>query len=136
MGRHCVKKKISFCYGHRLLNHEGKCKYLHGHNACLEIEVCSTTLNALGMVIDFADVKRIAKAWIDENLDHKMLLHEKDPVVPLLQGINEPLFLMDDSPTAENIAKLIFHQLQTVGLRPSRVTLWETETGAASYADG
>lgn len=135
MRRHCVKKQIAFCYGHRLLDHEGKCKHLHGHNARLEIEVCSDTLDALGMVMDFADVKRIAKDWIDENLDHKMLLHKKDPAVPLLQGIDEPLFLMDENPTAENIAKVIFDELCALGLRPTCVTLWETQTGAASYSE-
>jgi len=136
LGRHCIKKKITFCYGHRLLDHEGKCKNLHGHNALIEIEVCADTLNPSGMVVDFADVKRIAKTWIDENLDHKMLLNKRDPVVPLLLEINEPLFLMDDNPTAENIAALIFHELRFLGLQPTCVTLWETLTGAASYKEG
>jgi 6-pyruvoyltetrahydropterin/6-carboxytetrahydropterin synthase len=133
LGKYCVKKQIHFCYGHRLIDYEGKCRHLHGHNARLEIEICSDALDGLGMVIDFTEVGGIAKAWVNKHLDHKMLLHRNDPVVPLLQGAGEPLFLMDDNPTAENIAKVIFDALRTLGLKPARVTLWETETGAASY---
>jgi 6-pyruvoyltetrahydropterin/6-carboxytetrahydropterin synthase len=88
------------------------------------------------MVVDFKEVKRIAQTWVDEHLDHKMLLHRDDPVVPLLQGVGEPLFLMNDNPTAENIAKLVFSVLGSLGLKPVCVTLWETDTGAASYSEG
>lgn len=135
MGTHCVKKRIRFCYGHRLLNHSGKCKHLHGHNALLEIEICSSQLDELGMVIDFGDAKRIAKKWVNEHLDHRMLLQKTDPAVPLLKGIGEPLFVMDQNPTAENIAKIIFDELRNLGLNPSRVILWETDTGAATYTE-
>ena len=54
-----VTKIIPFCYGHRLLNYDGKCKYLHGHNGLAEISLSSKKLDHRGMVVDFTDVKNI-----------------------------------------------------------------------------
>ena len=135
MGNYGVKKAIEFCYGHRLLDYDGKCRNLHGHNAQLEIEVDSGGLDRLGMVIDFGEIKDIAKGWVDDHLDHKMLLHRDDPIAKVLQDFGEPLYLMDGNPTAENITKLIFHTLSKLGLRVSRVSLWETPSGCATYSE-
>lgn len=136
MGRYCVKKVIHFCYGHRLLEYAGKCRHLHGHNGMLEIEVAADGLDHRGMVMDFGDIKALAKAWVDSNLDHCMLLRRDDPAAGLLQELGEPVFLMDDNPTAENIAKLIYRELRGLGLPVARVTLWETVSGSASYDEG
>ena len=135
MGNYAVKKVIDFCYGHRLLDYDGKCRHLHGHNGQLEIEIDTGTLDALGMVIDFGEIREIAKGWVDEHLDHKMLLHRDDPIVKVLQEWDQPLYLMEGNPTAENISKLIFRQLRTMGLHISRVSLWETPTGCAMYSE-
>ena len=135
MGNHGVKKVIEFCYGHRLLDYDGKCRNLHGHNAQLEIEVDSGGLDRLGMVIDFGEIKNIAKGWVDDHLDHKMLLHRDDPIAKVLQDFEEPLYLMDGNPTTENITKLIFQALSQLGLRVSRVSLWETPSGCATYSE-
>lgn len=135
MGHHCVKKVIQFCYGHRLLNYDGKCRNLHGHNGQLELEMDAEALDTLGMVIDFGEIKEIAKGWVDTHLDHKMLLNRNDPLVPVLTDFGEPLYLMDGNPTAENITKVIFRELQTLGLQISRASLWETPTGCASYSE-
>ena len=64
-----VIKAIEFCYGHRLLNYEGKCRHLHGHNAKAEIEISSEELDERGMVYDFSEIKQSVKKWIDENID-------------------------------------------------------------------
>lgn len=133
--RHRVKKVIQFCYGHRLLNYDGPCRNLHGHNGSLQIEIDARALNPLGMVIDFSKVRDIAKGWVDEHLDHKLLLNRLDPLVPVLRAHGEPLFLMDGNPTAENIAKLIYEQLRTRGLEVARVNLWETPTSCAEYGE-
>src|SRR5687768_14813635 len=80
-----VSREIDFCYGHRLLNYDGKCKYLHGHNGHAVITIESAALDERGMVLDFTDIKRVVSAWIDEKLDHRMLLHKTDPFVSILQ---------------------------------------------------
>ena len=126
-----VTKVIHFCYGHRLLNYAGKCRYLHGHNGKVEIELSSKRLDARGMVRDFEDVKRTIQRWIDTTLDHAMLLNRKDPLIQKLKG--ERLLLMDTNPTAENIAKLIFDYGATSGFPVTAVTLWETDHSFATY---
>ena len=69
-----VHKDIHFCYGHRLLNYDGKCAHPHGHNGKIEIELESDTLDERGMVFDFGDMKEIIQRWVDKELDHKMIL--------------------------------------------------------------
>jgi 6-pyruvoyltetrahydropterin/6-carboxytetrahydropterin synthase len=87
-----VTREIDFCYGHRLLDYAGKCKYLHGHNGRAVIAIESETLDERGMVLDFSDIKRVVSRWIDEHLDHRMLLRRDDPAVPVLEALGEPLY--------------------------------------------
>ena len=130
-----VTKHIEFCYGHRLLNYDGKCRHLHGHNGRVEVDVTADKLDARGMVHDFADIKGAIKNWIDETLDHRMLLHKDDPILPVLKQRGELFYVMDENPTAENIAKLIFNHARAKGLPVVEVRLWETPTSYASYRD-
>ncbi|MES9980951.1 MAG: 6-carboxytetrahydropterin synthase, partial [Candidatus Thiodiazotropha sp. 6PLUC5] len=58
-----VTKEIHFCYGHRLLNHKGKCRHLHGHNATAVIHLESKQLDELGMVCDFSEIGDYVKRW-------------------------------------------------------------------------
>lgn len=129
-----VTKKIDFCYGHRLLEYDGVCKHLHGHNAVAEIELRADTLDHRNMVVDFSDIKRLVKGWIDTHLDHKMILRQDDPFVPVLQALGEPIYLIDSNPTAERIARLIFEQCQALDFPVLRVTVWETPTSCATYS--
>jgi 6-pyruvoyltetrahydropterin/6-carboxytetrahydropterin synthase len=128
-----VSREIDFCYGHRLLNYPGKCRHLHGHNGRLIISIKSTTLDERGMVLDFNDIKTVVSRWIDENLDHRMILNRDDPAVPVLQKLGEPLFLIDTNPTAENIAKLIADYAIEQGFPVAEVRLWETPNCFATF---
>lgn len=128
-----VTREIDFCYGHRLLSYDGKCRYLHGHNGRAIITIESETLDHRGMVLDFSDIKRVVSNWIDEQLDHRMLLHRDDPAVPALEALGEPLYLMDCNPTAENIARLIFEFTRGQGFPIVEAHLWETPHCFASY---
>jgi 6-pyruvoyltetrahydropterin/6-carboxytetrahydropterin synthase len=130
-----VTKSIDFCYGHRLLNYEGKCRFLHGHNGRVEIELEGEALDDRGMLTDFGDIKRVMKKWIDENLDHRMILCEKDPAIPYLRSVNEPFYTIAENPTAETIAKLIFEQARRQGFPVARVVLWETPDSFAVYSE-
>ncbi len=128
-----VMKTVSFCYGHRLLNYKGKCQHLHGHNADAIITLESGSLDARGMVVDFTDIKAVVKEWLDNELDHTLLLSRNDPLLPLLEEAGERVFVMDDNPTAENIARLIFEFVARQGFPVVEVSLWETGTSCASY---
>ena|SRR5437763_1661405 len=128
-----VTREIHFCYGHRLLNYEGKCRHLHGHNGRAVVTLEGPGLDQRGMLMDFSDMKRVLQGWIDATIDHKMLLHRDDPVLPDLKARNEPFVVMDVNPTAENIAKMIFDQAKFQGFPVVEVTLWETANCCATY---
>jgi 6-pyruvoyltetrahydropterin/6-carboxytetrahydropterin synthase len=130
-----VTREIDFCYGHRLLNYDGKCKHLHGHNGRVVITLEAPDLDARGMVIDFSEIKQVVAAWIDDELDHRMILDRKDPVVEILQEMDEPLYLLDENPTAENIAKLIYQFTRDHGFPIVEARLWETPRCYATYAE-
>ena len=128
-----VTRQIHFCYGHRLLNYDGKCRYLHGHNGIVEVELESKQLDKRGMVFDFTEIKNVIQSWIDKNLDHRMILSEKDPVLPHLKKLKEPCYLLKENPTAEAIAKLIYEVAASHRFPVSEVRLWETENSFATY---
>ena len=128
-----VTKVIHFCYGHRLLNYQGKCRHLHGHNGTVEIELAAATLDGRGMVRDFTEIKQTIQGWIDAELDHKMILCREDPAVPLLRQLHEPLYAIPSNPTAENLAKLIYEQVKRLGFPVTSVRLWETDSSFAVY---
>ncbi|WP_442481232.1 6-pyruvoyl trahydropterin synthase family protein [Aeoliella sp. SH292] len=130
-----VTREIDFCYGHRLLNYDGKCRNLHGHNGKAIITVESPKLDRLGMVLDFSDIKEVVATWIDENLDHRMILCKDDPAVAMLQEMGEPLYLLDDNPTAENIVKLIYEKTKEAGFPILEAKLWETPKCFAVYRE-
>jgi 6-pyruvoyltetrahydropterin/6-carboxytetrahydropterin synthase len=129
-----VTREIEFCYGHRLLNYDGKCRHLHGHNGRAVITLEGEKLDSRGMLVDFGDIKKTVQQWIDENLDHNMLLCRDDPILPVLKEHDERVFVMDCNPTAENIAHLIYEHTRAAGLPVVEVVLWETEHCFSTYA--
>ena len=128
-----VCKTIDFCYGHRLLDYEGKCRFLHGHNGRVEIELEGESLDSRGMVTDFGQIKSVMKKWIDENLDHRMILRQDDPAVAFVKEHGEPCFLVAENPTAETIARVIFEEARKQGFPVVSVVLWETPDSCATY---
>lgn len=119
-----VTKKFTFEAGHQLIHHDGKCRHPHGHSYNLEVTLRSSTLVSEGpktnMVIDFSDISSTVKKMIRDYLDH--------------HWVNDTL--KTDSPTAEFMAKWIFHHLkpQLPGLW--QITLYETATSKVCYREG
>ncbi|MDO8462314.1 MAG: 6-carboxytetrahydropterin synthase [Deltaproteobacteria bacterium] len=130
-----VTKEIHFCYGHRLMNYNGPCMHPHGHNAKVDIDLESETLDKRHILYEFGDLKEIVKDWIDRELDHKMLLHKNDPLVPALQKLDEPVYLFDTNPTAEAIARLIYDYAKSKGLPVREIRVWETHSSYAAYRE-
>ena len=128
-----VTKRIDFCYGHRLLDYDGICKHPHGHNAIVEVDVRTGSLDSRNMVVDFSDIKRIVKGWIDRELDHKMILRHDDPLVGPLQELGEPVYILESNPTVERIARLIFDNARAAGVNVVAVRVWETPNSIAQY---
>ncbi len=131
-----VSRSVSFCYGHRLLNYAGKCRHLHGHNARAEITLQSPVLDETGMVEDFTRMKQVLLDWLDAEIDHTLLLHRDDPLLPLLTEAGERVYVTDENPTAEVIARMIFDHVSARGFPVVEVRLWETDTSVASYRAG
>ncbi len=130
-----ITKEVYFCYGHRLMNHQGKCRNLHGHSVKASISIKSGTLNDQGMVCDFADVRDAVESFVDQHLDHNFLLHKDDPIIPALIANNERFLAIDEHPTAEVLSKMIYQHLKQQGLSVDQVVLWETASAHASYRE-
>ena len=145
-----IGKIIQWDMGHRVLNHRSVCKGLHGHRykaeICVEGElVLESEASEEGMVIDFADIKKVALKFIQEELDHAFMVWDKDE--ELLEFFNKSKghkpVIVPFTPTAENVAAYIFQQLQDkfsdvfkTGLRLKSVKLWETPSSYALYEEG
>ncbi|MCX5784532.1 MAG: 6-carboxytetrahydropterin synthase [Elusimicrobia bacterium] len=130
-----VSKTVSFAYSHRLLDHNGKCKNLHGHNARVELILETETLDSSAMVADFTEFGAALKMWVDSNLDHKVILCARDPLLKLLKKARQACFETRDNPTAEALAELIFIKMKKLGLPVSKVKFWETDNSMASYKE-
>ena len=128
-----VGRAIHFSYGHRLVRHQGKCARLHGHNGKAVIEIAADSLDGQHMVMDFYEIQATIGTWIRDNLDHRMILSEDDPLTPMLREKKEGIVVLKEDPTAEVLARLIFQEARRLNLPVSRVTLWETENSFAAY---
>ncbi|HVK14756.1 MAG TPA: 6-carboxytetrahydropterin synthase [Gemmataceae bacterium] len=131
-----VTREFEFCFGHRLMDYDGKCRQIHGHNGKACVTLAGDQLNHLGMVMDFVEMKRVLATWIDATLDHTLLLHQDDPLVKTLQAAGEKVLPLGVNPTTENLAKLIYEYAESKGLPVVEVTMWETTYSYASYSKG
>ena len=112
-----------FSYGHRVYGHEGKCKYLHGHNGRMHF-IIQGNLDVVGRVIDFSVIKKVLCAWLEENWDHKFLIWQNDSIWTKLRMV-EPMgiVLVPFNPTAENMAKYMLEEIGPELLKPYAVEL-------------
>lgn len=131
---HKITKSVSFCYGHRLLGHKGRCRNLHGHNGTAEVTLAAQTLDDRKMVADFGDLGKALKSWLDDNLDHKVILCTADPLLKVLKEQGQECFETRDNPTAEIMAELLFTEMKKLGFPVSEVRVWETATSSAGYS--
>jgi 6-pyruvoyltetrahydropterin/6-carboxytetrahydropterin synthase len=132
---HIITKEVTFCYGHRLIHHAGKCRNLHGHSAKVAISIYQEKLNEQGMVCDFAEIKEAVEGYINGTLDHNLLLHKDDPLIPALIAHNEQFLTLDEHPTAEVLSKMIYRHVKRQGFNVYQVVLWETDSAGASYRE-
>jgi len=136
-----VTRKFEFDAAHRVLNHGSKCRFLHGHRYVAEISLTSQSLDSLGFVMDFAEVKNLIGGWIDQNWDHNTILHTDDPIASIMRakhGIFErPPFTLPYNPSAENMALYLGKQcdalLENFGAEVIKVRLYETPNCFAEW---
>lgn len=141
-----ITTRLEFDAGHRIPCHKSQCRNLHGHRYCIEITLSGDIINQenvseSGMVMDFSDVKRIARESVVDIWDHAFLVFKEDSVVlNFLNSLpNHKTVIFPTVPTAENMAAEAFTILKnqykdTYGnnLKLERVRLYETPN---SWAD-
>ncbi|MEZ5163168.1 MAG: 6-carboxytetrahydropterin synthase [Fimbriimonadaceae bacterium] len=107
-----IAKEFRWEMGHRLMFHSGGCQNLHGHSYRLRVTLHGT-VGDNGMIMDFADLKKIVKPIIKE-IDHCMMLHENDTeVIEFIRGHGMKLITLPVHPTAENIALFLGEKIKS-----------------------
>jgi len=106
-------RRIEFDAAHRIMNHESKCKMLHGHRYALEASFVAKELDDLGRVIDFGEIRKTLGTWVDDNLDHNTILCIKDRKLgdKIESETGQKIYYIKENPTAENIANHIFTEI-------------------------
>lgn len=142
-----IFKLVEWDMGHRVTNHNSKCKNLHGHRYKAEICVEGNIINIEnisdeGMVIDFGDIKQITTKYICDILDHGFIIWNKDTILVKFfkKNPDQKHIIVPFVPTAENISEWIFTRLNKhikdkygTNLKLNSIKLWETPTSIAEY---
>jgi 6-pyruvoyltetrahydropterin/6-carboxytetrahydropterin synthase len=115
--------KTAFAAAHNLINYQGDCENLHGHNWRVEVTVAAKELDEAGLGIDFKILKKRTNLLLDE-LDHKYL-NDLEPFI-------------NESPSSENISRHLFERLSrdlnNDNVTVEQVNVWESENACASYS--
>lgn len=142
MQTHKVHRYHDISCGHRVHGHEGKCRHLHGHNYRVHFTCVSddNTLDTVGRVIDFGEVKSKLCMWLEDVWDHKFLIGEDDPMKVGLIEIDPSVVVVPFNPTAENMAEYLVNvigpqQLQGTGIKLSSVVIEETRKCSVSFGE-
>ncbi len=144
-----ITRKLEFDAGHRIPDHNSQCRNLHGHRYTLEITLTGQVVDHdgqadNGMIMDFSDVKSLAKENLVDLWDHAFLVYEKDDKVKdFLHSLpDHKTVVLNRVPTVENLAKIAFDILKPVyqdrystGLSLSKIKLFETPNCWAEIAD-
>lgn len=144
---HAATRYHDISCGHRVVGHEGKCRFLHGHNYRIHFTCVADTvtqvpvaeLDTVGRVIDFSVIKEKLCLWLERQWDHRFLVWDQDPGLDKLVHLdNDSIVILPFNPTAENIARYLVRNvapvyLQGTGVRCVKVVVEETRKCSASY---
>jgi 6-pyruvoyltetrahydropterin/6-carboxytetrahydropterin synthase len=112
-----------FAAAHNLINYDGDCENLHGHNWKVDVTVQAIELDKSGLGIDFKVLKARTKELLG-TLDHKYL--------------NDLAPFKEASPSSENIARYLFESLEKMlnsdNVAVESVNVWESDNACASYS--
>jgi 6-pyruvoyltetrahydropterin/6-carboxytetrahydropterin synthase len=135
-----ITRRLEFDAGHRIPDHQSQCRHLHGHRYAIEITLAGSVIDAAGrpdngMVMDFSEVKALARRHVVDVWDHAFLVWREDhPVVEFLRTLpGHKTVVLDSVPTAENLAREAFAILDPLyrdsygnHVHLERVRLYET----------
>jgi len=139
MKKQYITRKGSFDSGHRVMNERMKCFNIHGHTYLYELKFEFNEMEEIGYAIDFKEIKRVGCQWIDDILDHGMILNPQDTaLIETTKSYGSKLWLMSlngeeayCNPSVENIAKEVFLAMMVLfepykNLRIHEVVIYET----------
>lgn len=142
-----ITREIQLDIGHRIPFHKAKCCNVHGHRYRIVAELHGDSVvqvpgaSEQGMLMDFGEVKRLMMEQIHDPLDHGFMVWKDDVALKdFLLATGNRTIVMDEIPTAENLAKWCFERLAPEivsafgnGLRLHAIIVWETPNNSASY---
>ena len=136
-----IRRYVETDTGHRVPNHKSKCKHMHGHRYRFEAEiegdvVTQKGVSEEGMLMDFSDISEILTIHIHDVVDHAFVVYQGDELALRaleLMGDGHRTVIVDFIPTAENLAKWAFEQIEplistTYGNRLKLVAMHVRET--------
>jgi len=126
-------RRIEFDAAHRVMEHESKCRHLHGHRYAVEATFAAVNLDRLGRVIDFGQIREVLGSWIDAHWDHATILCEKDRTLgeAIAAKTGQTIFYLPANPTAENMAEYLLKEVcpslfKAGDAHCTRIRLYET----------
>ena len=144
-----ISRKGNFDSGHRVMNEAMKCFNIHGHTYLYELTFSHENMESIGYAIDFKEIKRVFCQWIDDILDHGMILNPRDEeLIETTKNYGSKLWLMSlngkdqyCNPSVENITREVFLAIDimcnhlypdsTIGLSLHSVKIYETPNCAS-----
>ena len=135
-----ITRRLEFDAGHRIPDHASQCRHLHGHRYAIEVTLSGDIIErdgdaANGMVMDFSEVKSIARQQVVDAWDHAFLVYAGDQAVTAFLATipGHKTVVLDRVPTAENLARIAFDLLDRAyrdsygnHLQLEQVRLYET----------
>ncbi len=144
-----ITRKGNFDSMHRVVDHPGKCRNIHGHTYLYEVSV-ETEDTGIGYGMDFADIKTAISNYVDTYLDHGSILNPADKdIIKLCKDMDSKYYVMQSpdgreymNPTAENISREMYFTLQKMLERKniagfkwiSNIRLFETPNCYVDYS--
>lgn len=124
-----IAKEFRWEMGHRLPDHFGLCKNIHGHSYKMLVEF-DGELNEQGMIIDYYDVEKTINPII-EKLDHAFMVNKDDiMVLEFLEKMRSKKVVVDFQSTAENICLYLLNEMKKSDLPKNvndiKVRVYET----------
>jgi 6-pyruvoyltetrahydropterin/6-carboxytetrahydropterin synthase len=140
---HTIFKDFTFAAAHAIRGHTRGCQNLHGHNYRVRVHLGADRLDALGMVLDFADLKAIMREILAP-FDHHVIndvppfdrrnttaellsAYFFDEVRARLGGFGDPGKPTDATDASDS------SDPSDRGVRVIRIEVWENDSSCAVY---
>ncbi|MEO8399033.1 MAG: 6-carboxytetrahydropterin synthase QueD [Ignavibacteriaceae bacterium] len=123
-----IAKEFHWEMGHRLPDHFGKCKNIHGHSYKMIVEV-EGDVHETGMVMDYYDLKKIVIPVVEE-LDHAFMVYKDDKrIIKFLEEMKSKKVVVNFQSTVENICKYFLDKIKInlpKNIKSLKVRIYET----------